>query len=1089
MYTFKKMLALVLAMLMICSCMVFTTVAADASTEQTDDVETIVPITTCETTDGFTAGGSTGVVDTTDPWAGKASLATTFTGVGGKEAGAIKYQFRGDTIYDATAMKTLVFDIYLSDAAAFENVRFEVELRGNGQSDDDEYRSDVTLTAISGTVLDDGWNHIEISIADMTKSGNPNMKDWNYFRIYNKDEIGLSGETYVFKLDNVYMTSRDKVVPDSTGSGKVRVPATFSFTGISGSSDSQYKNVKNLGGLDISMTDALQFDVRITSEQTNDMKFAFEMTSMPDRNSKRMQTGTTRTLAELIGERVAADGEWHTVSIPLRFFFNADGNSMMNMKNLNFFQVYNVPTDGVTETGDVEFRKFCFVKEETVGEYVIWDARSQAQTADGTEKQMWLKDGSPVEGYQPSISDVDGDGLNEWVLVNVEGNGTIHKQGGWTASGSTSAIKSALLLTPHVGYSNMTSIKFDLYIGNEILIDKKLSVELCSAGGTDKSEISSSKTLRAWFGDDLKVGWNTVEMSLSKFDKKTDGATGPFACAAFNYIRIMSDDNYDFEGGISMAICNIKAVRTVEIVEEIPLGETEKIKMDNATRTANIALGEDADNLALSFFVTNADNGYTQATANYSTVNFPTKLNMTGCDRVYLDLYLENYEVFADVSGFAFEFSSAGKADNNEFSAAGKTIAQVFKRVDGQPLQNGWNAVYSELTLQDDGGIWKDGAGPSGGTYGNADPIDKTKVNYMRVYVSPDVNVDGIDCMAAIDNLRFVNTNLQDAADFPEVKIKNAKLNLQNAFNIIYTAEIHETMKGAGFLFEVTDAYGTLISKQVVGQKGEGLNEMTFTYENIYPQNMTDNIATTLWAVNYEGKLTVDKVTSYSVKEYCSNLLAGIADGTVEDNDGTLATLLCDTLLFGAALQEYTGYNTDDLATDGVDLSAATDNYIPPSFFPKLKGEQGTCPATFYSAFAAIENIYKLRIAFRAEDVTGLKLNFAPNTGDEIIVIDEFEVATVDDGNGGTCDVYVAELPIRPYELELGYVITFEGYEDYMLIYSLGTYLASQHADTVEKLAAETDSDVIDELTCYKNLLESIVIYGTSAKNYAANQQ
>ena len=58
-----------------------------------------------------------------------------------------------------------------------------------------------------------------------------------------------------------------------------------------------------------------------------------------------------------------------------------------------------------------------------------------------------------------------------------------------------------------------------------------------------------------------------------------------------------------------------------------------------------------------------------------------------------------------------------------------------------------------------------------------------------------------------------------------------------------------------------------------------------------------------------------------------------------------------------------------------------------------------------------------------------------------------------------------------------------------MLIYSLGTYLASQHADTVEKLAVETDSDVIDELTCYKNLLESIVIYGTSAKNYAANQQ
>ena len=42
------------------------------------------------------------MVDTTDPWAGNASLATTFTGVGGKESGALKYQFHGSKIYDAT---------------------------------------------------------------------------------------------------------------------------------------------------------------------------------------------------------------------------------------------------------------------------------------------------------------------------------------------------------------------------------------------------------------------------------------------------------------------------------------------------------------------------------------------------------------------------------------------------------------------------------------------------------------------------------------------------------------------------------------------------------------------------------------------------------------------------------------------------------------------------------------------------------------------------------------------------------------------------------------------------------------------------
>jgi hypothetical protein len=325
---------------------------------------------------------------------------------------------------------------------------------------------------------------------------------------------------------------------------------------------------------------------------------------------------------------------------------------------------------------------------------------------------------------------------------------------------------------------------------------------------------------------------------------------------------------------------------------------------------------------------------------------------------------------------------------------------------------------------------------------------------------------------------------------YDDVTIKSASLNLQDAFNIIYTATVDKTMTGVGMLFEVTDANGTVTRQQITGQQGADLNELTFTYENIYPQSMTDNICTTLWAVNYEGKLTMDKVSNYSVKEYCSNVLTGIADGTVEDNDGTLATLLCDTLAYGAAVQQYIDYNTDNLATDGVDMSAATTIYAPPSHFPKLVGEQGDCPAEFFSGSAVLEDIFKLRITFKAEDITGLKLNFAPNTGDKIITFDSdsFNMKTIEDKDHVLHEVYVVEIPIRPYERDRAYVITFEGYEDYMMIYSLGTYLASKRSEAMAKLEVASDPAEINRLNIEKNLYEATIAYGASARNYAASQ-
>ena len=895
MKTFQKLISLALAAMMICSCMVFTTLAADAPAAQATEGETIIPITTCETKDGFSTGSS-GVVDTTDPWAGNASLATTISGVAGKAK--IMYQYKNESMtFDATAMKTLVFDVYVSSVDAFKDTVWKIELRGKGDGDAKQRVIQKTLPELLGTEFVDGWNHIELPIDNMEKKGSPNMHLWNYFRIFNNGgTAGIDGETNVIKLDNIYLTSREAGKP-----GVVNLLHSFAIDGFKGADGPKVQQKKLDAPLDISKMDAIQFNVRISDKQVNDIKFSIRMSSNTNINSNRFQSGEGRTLKELAGYEIPADGQWHTVLIPFSTFFHANNNTKMDMNKLQFFQLYNVKTNAdMTTPCKIEFSNICFVQDQTEGDVLIWSAKDN-KTELGSTVSLRDGDANKAEGYKHSFGDVDGDGVNEWVLLDVDGNGTINNNGGWdsaTGSASKPGLKSAVQFSVDkaYGFGNMTALKFDLYLENEAWLSQRLNIELSSSGKTGNSAILTNKTMQELFGDNLKVGWNTVVLPLEKLETAKPGNTGAFSLRDINYIQIYSRSTFDFTGGIAMAIRNISAVR-------------------------------------------------------------------------------ENQKVAA----------------------------------------------------------------------------------------TPDV---------------------EGAFDY--VNIDSAKLNLQDAFNIIYTASVHKSTVGAFMVFEITDANGNVTTKQVKGQAGEKDDTLTFTYENIYPQSMTDNISTTLWAVNHEGKLVSDKVSEYSIKQYCVNLLNGIADGTVKDEDGTLATLLSNALVFGAALQNHIGYNTENLATDGVDLSAAS-FYTPPTHFSGIQGDKGDCPATFDTAWATIENIYYLYVAFEAEDVSGLKMNVVSSTGTQTLTIDTFDTVTLMDNDNIPYEAYVVEIPVRVYEMNTAYTITFEGYEDYKLTYSLGTYLSAERARIANEIKAATDAEQITELTNYKTLLESMIVYGTSAYKYAVN--
>jgi hypothetical protein len=114
-------------------------------------------------------------------------------------------------------------------------------------------------------------------------------------------------------------------------------------------------------------------------------------------------------------------------------------------------------------------------------------------------------------------------------------------------------------------------------------------------------------------------------------------------------------------------------------------------------------------------------------------------------------------------------------------------------------------------------------------------------------------------------------------------------------------------------------------------------------------------------------------------------------------------------------------------------------------------------------------------------------MNVASSTGTQQLTIDTFDTVALMDNYNIPYEAYVVEIPVRVYEMNTAYTITFEGYENYKLTYSLGTYLSALRAETANAIKAATDAEQITALTNYKTLLESMIVYGTSAYKYAVN--
>ncbi|MBO5897809.1 MAG: hypothetical protein J6R04_02235, partial [Clostridia bacterium] len=219
----KKGLSLLLSILMLLSSLVLPT-AAETASDASSDTLTIIPVSDMDSADGWSGSA---VLDTTNPYQGSGSLATSFTTV--SEAGDIKFQYDlASSPYDTTGMAYVYFDLYLSDADVFLGHNFELELRSPNGNDSHERRIQQTLADFIIGTPKDGWNRARVAIADMKAAGLVTASSWCYLRFFNSSDttIGTESVTSTIKMDNVFFSSAS--VDPST-------PTASSFTVTSAS--------------------------------------------------------------------------------------------------------------------------------------------------------------------------------------------------------------------------------------------------------------------------------------------------------------------------------------------------------------------------------------------------------------------------------------------------------------------------------------------------------------------------------------------------------------------------------------------------------------------------------------------------------------------------------------------------------------------------------------------------------------------------------------------------------------------------------------------------------------------------------------
>ena len=293
---------------------------------------------------------------------------------------------------------------------------------------------------------------------------------------------------------------------------------------------------------------------------------------------------------------------------------------------------------------------------------------------------------------------------------------------------------------------------------------------------------------------------------------------------------------------------------------------------------------------------------------------------------------------------------------------------------------------------------------------------------------------------------------------YPETYISGASVTLKNSLDVNFFATLGNATDA-----KMTFAVGSKVEMVEGTVLADGRTK--FVCSGILPQKLNDEITATLTAkVNGTA---VSQTVTYSVREYCENLLAKA------ETSETVKKLLVDLLYYAEAAQNYANYKTDDLATKNLtDAQKALRSADTTGAITATAGLDGTADGQYkwFSAALRLENTVAIRIRFAAPSLAGLTVKVTLN-GRTVTYTEE---NITDEGNG-YCSILFNNIGAGEYGDTVTAIMEKDGTQiAETLTYSVAAYIreAVNNESTTEKTLA---------------LVRALWSYGESAKAVSAS--
>lgn len=617
-----------------------------------------------------------------------------------------------------------------------------IEITSSGQCDVDEYQWPMA-SLIADKRLRSGWNWLELKTSEAQKTGNPNLDNINFIRIFYfgtnvgamiDDIILYNAQTYAPTEDSAYT----RTLPASTGeSESVLIDSCDSGFGTPDSSD------KKEGAASASWTGdgnqiiehvlAAPVDTK-TDVYRGNLEFDFYIDNV---SALAQSDGSAYNVIEISSSgRCDADefeldltalvlagkivSGWNHLSIPFAAtqLFNGD-NDMINKTtgspDLLAINYVRLITNGSQRT----------VKLDNIR---VTD-RDYIPPQPTEEGFFRISDGDSAWGLNPSQSD-------KLYSTYWQGSGAVRSYTGKNSFDNSLSMETGYDLGLTGLREQDAALGMWLYVNDvgSVIRTKDSMIEISSSGTFDQDEYEWD--LNAMIADGRFVsGWNWLEVNISDAKK-----TGDPDLNGLNHIRI-------FMNGTNL-LAMVDDVILFDCTHYVPAEDENYVRTLPASDAdaPDFVVLDDCDN---AWNGTQADKedkqqGKESISASGTNINIsksfsPVDTGLTMHEAV-LDfwLYIDNVAALAkDASAYnAIEVSSSGTFDQNEVELSLTTML-----IDGR-IKDGWNHVSipfaAALAFQRDNDMIHK-------TTGNP---DLSALNFVRLMTNGSEHTVKLDCIA-----------------------------------------------------------------------------------------------------------------------------------------------------------------------------------------------------------------------------------------------------------------------------------------------------------------------------------------------------